>query len=87
MYAGKHVYTITTNDVGQSVLHYTECETCRRQNTIYIPSLMGQILPIDIGKQIFKVGNIYQVESNEQRDCRLLREESKKSSNDKSIKE
>ena len=73
MYAGKHVYTITANDVGRSALHYTECETCKRCRTIYTSSFMGAVQSIDIGKRIFKIGDIYQVENNEQRDRRLAK--------------
>ncbi len=36
--------------------------------------VLGQILPGDIGKRVYRCGSTYQVESTEQRDRRIARE-------------
>ena len=56
-YAGKYVGTISA----------------RMPTWLYgeVQDAIGRILPIDIGKQVFDVGGVIQVESNEQRDRRM----------------
>jgi hypothetical protein len=38
---------------------------------IWLSDFMGRVLPGDVGKRIYKVDGIYQVENNEQRDARI----------------
>jgi len=35
---------------------------------------IGRLLPGDVGKRVYRVGDIVQVENNEQRDARLAKE-------------
>jgi hypothetical protein len=63
----KFVHEITPADIGKVVI---EIESGKRIN---VTDFMGRILPIDIGKRIYRVGRIYQVENNAQRDKRILK--------------
>lgn len=57
-------HTISTEDVGQPWLKIF--------GQLWIVSeFMGRILPGDVGKRIYLVGRILQVENDEQRDRRL----------------
>jgi len=38
---------------------------------------MGKLLPCDIGKQVFDIGEVYQVENDEQLQARLCKKEGK----------
>ena len=59
--------TITKADVGCFVF-----EAFGRK--WYPQSFIGRVLPIDIGKRVYLVGDILQVENNQQRDARQARE-------------
>ena len=61
------VYEITIMDIGKKFLKYIACPTCGKEETIYISDLLGVILHCDIGKRIYKVNGVYQVENDEQR--------------------
>lgn len=55
----KHVYTIKAEDVYKPFLRV-------REMTIPVTNLLGRILPRDIGKKIYLVDGVYQVENDEQ---------------------
>ena len=65
----KYIHTITEEDVRNfySITRRTNgrCDFFRLKNT------MGNLLSGDIGKRVYEVGSIYQVENDEQRDKRL----------------
>lgn len=67
------VHTITKDDIGKKWIitdkYYTFGST--KKTCIGITDLMGNILPIDIGKRIYLVGEIFQVENQKQLDKRL----------------
>lgn len=66
------VYEIKKEDIGKCTLPLGQCQCCGKKNgVIVVSSLMGRILPIDIGKRIYRVGDIYQVENQEQLSRRL----------------
>lgn len=72
----KYVYTIEKNDVGKLVLEYSlpSCSHCGKKcetGKIYPYYFMARILPIDIGKRIYKGENGFHIENDEQRDKRL----------------
>ena len=56
-------YTITKDDVGRPTVR------CFGR-TWMVSSFLGRVLPSDVGKRVFKVGEFLQVENNEQRDAR-----------------
>lgn len=56
-------YTIQGRDVNKPVI------TAFGQKWL-VQNFMGQILPADVGKRVFKAGDILQVENDEQRDRR-----------------
>lgn len=55
----KHVYTIKAEDVYKPFLRV-------HGMTIPLTNLLGRILPRDVGKRIYLVDRIYQVENDEQ---------------------
>lgn len=65
------IYEIKKEDIGKHriVLKCNDCGNLKAD--IGITDLMGKILDIDVGKRIFKVGDIYQVENQEQLNKRL----------------
>ena len=69
------LHTITEADVGRSHIPKA-CPCCGHRQPIVISGLMGRVLPIDIGKRIYDVGGVLQVENNEQRDKRLAKADS-----------
>ena len=54
------VHEFTKFDVGK---HYVRGTDGR---TVFLKNIMGHVQKIDIGKRLYKVGSIYQVENNEQ---------------------
>ena len=65
------IYEIKKEDIGKHRI-VLKCNDCGKiKEDIYITDLMGNILPCDIGKRIYKVGEIYQVENQEQLEKRL----------------
>ena len=65
------VYEITEKDIGKKHIKYVSCPCCMKTNVISITDLMGHIVSYDVGKRIYKVGGVYQVENKEQLDKRL----------------
>lgn len=59
---------ILGSDVGREMFyafgHWWPCE-----------EFIGEILPMDVGKRVYKVGDIVQVENDEQRTKRLVKSE------------
>lgn len=64
------IWEISQNDVGKSHLKGRCLDGMSR--TIYLQSFLGYVQPIDVGKRIYSVGGIYQVENREQLAARLL---------------
>lgn len=61
----KYVLTITPEHIDNP--RSLGIEQCRR-----VLECMGRLLPGDVGKQVYDMGNgVYQVENDEQRDKRL----------------
>ncbi len=58
----KYVHTITEGDVRHPF---------RLPFALQLLNTMGRLLPTDVGKRVYKVGEVYQVENREQRDRRL----------------
>lgn len=55
------IYEIGLKDVGKDLLEYEEIQVVKKKFYFY-----GKVLPHDVGKRIYKVGDIYQVENDEQ---------------------
>ncbi len=60
----KYVCTIRTEHVGRFYWRVGA-------DSIHIQALMGRVLPIDVGRRIYRSGDVLQVESLERRDTRL----------------
>lgn len=57
-------YTLTENDVGRAAV--------RAFGKVWMAStFIGRVLPGDVGKRVYQVGDIVQVENDQQRDARL----------------
>ncbi len=69
-YKGKLVHTITEADIGARNIK-VPCKDCGHGEQIGVTVLMGRIFPHDVGKRIYKVGKIFQVENQEQLEKRL----------------
>jgi hypothetical protein len=69
---GRVFYTITESDIGKAVI-MTEI------GAINVASCIGRVLPIDVGKRLFRITGrlsgewIWQAENNKQRDERLAK--------------
>ena len=70
----KHVHTILMEDVGRTTIRREDCECCGAKRNFSVDSLMGRVQIGDIGKRIYRVDGILQVENDEQRDARLAKE-------------
>lgn len=61
----RHYYTLTEGDVEQHML--------RAFGKLWrVSDFMGRVLPRDVGKRVYQVGDILQVENDEQRAAREL---------------
>lgn len=63
----RHLFTLTIDHVGKSWVRIGS-------HGISLRNLMGRVLPSDVGKRVYRVDGILQVENNEQRDSRLNKE-------------
>ena len=74
MYKGKLVHTITKQDVEHTYTalmeHIHQPDHSGFDYALMLQA-MGRCLPCDIGKQVYDVNGIYQVESDEQMKARL----------------
>lgn len=66
-YKGKYVYTIKEGDIANPY----NANTRQFINVHALMQTMGRLMPGDVGKQVFEIDGIYQVENDEQRDARL----------------
>lgn len=72
----RYVGTIQPHHLGETILRFDGC-TCQRCNhqcggeVIHLQSFMGRVQVCDIGKRIYSVGGIYQVENQEQVETRM----------------
>jgi len=77
--ARQYIGTITEEDFKNREMripHNCNCNHCgvgRKYEVISLP--IGGIQKIDIGKRVYRIDGVIQVENNEQRDARLAREE------------
>ena len=60
----KYSHEIQPEDVGKDVLQLDN-------HPVRVCDFIGQILPRDVGKRIYRVGDIYQVENDKQKWARL----------------
>lgn len=66
------VHTITREDIDKAFIKLPGCNSCGHNHSpIQVSSVIGRIISIDVGKRIYRVGDIYQVENQEQFDRRL----------------
>ena len=65
-----HIHTITADDVGKLTVRLPACPSCGRSRTISLLCL-GRVIPIDIGKRVYDVDGVIQVENQEQLNRRL----------------
>lgn len=62
-------YELRTEDINRAVIKAFG-------RTWPVSNFLGRVLPGDVGKRVYQVGDILQVENDEQRDTRLQEEES-----------
>jgi len=74
MYKGKYVHTISEGDVKRPYSALQEyIHTKQGFDFARLYQTMGRLLPCDVGKRVFEVGDIYQVENDEQLQARLAK--------------
>lgn len=66
-YLGKHIHTITREDVGQSTIRLAPCSCCGRVRSISLMGAIGGAQTRDVGKQVWEHNGVIQVENDEQR--------------------
>jgi hypothetical protein len=64
--SAKFVHEIEAKDIGKGFVPCDKCEAGRKAKVINMRDLMGRAQRCDIGKRIYRVGSIYQVENDEQ---------------------
>jgi len=64
-YKGKFIYEIKLSDVGKQIATIT-CSTCGHKRRLNFKEILGQVLMCDVGKRIYEVSGIYQIENTEQ---------------------
>jgi len=64
--SAKFVHEIEAKDIGKGFVHCDKRPTDRKPKVINMRDLMGRAQRRDIGKRIYRVGSIYQVENDEQ---------------------
>jgi len=68
----ERIYTITEHDPGKTIIKMGLCPHCEQElPPIDLGPVLGYVQPCDVGKRVYLVDGIIQVESNEQRDRRL----------------
>jgi hypothetical protein len=70
-YRGKHVHTITREDVGKSSVKLPACPSCGKADTLSLAGSSGYVQAHDVGKMVMDVGGVIQVESDDQLAARL----------------
>ena len=73
MYKGKLVHTITEEDLkpySALMAHIHKPDHSGFDNALLLQAI-GRILPCDVGKQVYEVEGVYQVESDQQHKARL----------------
>ena len=77
-YKGTYQFTIEEQDIGHGgIIRPIEricncnCPKCNGKTVWYLYNVIGLVLPIDIGKQVYLNDDILQVENEEQRNVRL----------------
>ena len=66
----RYLHTITDADVGQMYANRT-CSKCGHETVINFTCSLGRVMLSDVGKRVYEILGIIQVESSEQRDRRL----------------
>lgn len=64
---------ILPEDVGKSVLHRAPCKSCGGSRTVIL-SGFGVVQGIDVGKRVYRVDGVIQVENDEQLEKRRREE-------------
>ncbi len=64
-YKGKHIHTITEEDIGCSVIA-KRCPVCDGRCNIQIEDAIGPVQSYDVGKMVFLVNGVVCVENQEQ---------------------
>ena len=68
----RHVHTLTEDDVGQGVIHKGTCPCCHQKIApITVRDAIGRVQNKDVGKRVYLVDGVVQVESDDQVDERL----------------
>jgi len=70
-YKGQHVHTITKEDIGQMYTKYKSCNECDNSAVIVWSDVLGEVLPLDVGKRVMLIDGIHMVENDEQLKRRL----------------
>lgn len=73
----KYLTTITGDDIGKhTIAGGRRCESCGRASySVHIASAIGPVQRIDVGKRVYRVDGVIQVENDDQRNRRLARRE------------
>ena len=56
--------------IGRSMIPRT-CTHCGKSDPIMLGNVLGRVLPSDVGKRVYNVDGVVQVENDQQRDKRL----------------
>lgn len=64
------LFTITDEHVGHSNVRI-RCDSCGHTENHYVASAIGPVQKQDVGKRVYRVDGVIQVENNEQRDKRM----------------
>lgn len=68
----KLVHTVIQADVGKSYHQKPDCQCCgARGDTIYFGDIVGRFQQCDVGKRIYSVDGVLQIENDQQLKARL----------------
>lgn len=75
-YKGKYIFTIQREHVGKPIIKFDNCTCCGAFIQPFMTAdVIGQILPSDVGKQVYSTSfGVYAVENDEQMQKRLSRQ-------------
>lgn len=66
------IHVLTAADVGKRRIRRPDCGCCgQRRPPIDIGSAIGEVQAIDVGKRVYDVDGVIQVENDNQRDARI----------------
>lgn len=64
------LFVLGEEHVGRTTITFPPCTHCGHVRRVHLGDVLGRVQQADVGKRVYIVGDIIQVENDEQRDKR-----------------